>query len=223
MTQWRVVGQADVHFAALAEWCAVKRDGTVVGNLRVTNGAPDDAGVRHVLDDFGVPLDTRSCRALGHPEGTAATKVSYTFQVLHDARQVLKVAPEAVQLGNGLVDGDALRDVDAAFRLWLPAWRAGRRLPSDALHALKGEVDAAGCDEHANCQFTPVPFVTGLSLQVIPAGLMVLCDSLSLHDCSLHVLVVTVGLSDRAEGSWDSRGAVTPWVHCAAGAAIMGG
>src|SRR5690606_1246959 len=60
------------------------------------------------VGDLRVPLHPGPRRALGDPVGAPVARLPHLLEVVHHARQVLEVTPEAEHLGKGLLDGDAL-------------------------------------------------------------------------------------------------------------------
>src|SRR5690242_17528140 len=86
-----------------------------VVHLRAAERAPRDELVRLIVDDLGVPLDGRAGRARRGPVAALLVQHLHGLHVLHEARQVVQVAPEAIQLLRRLVDRDALLDVNAVL------------------------------------------------------------------------------------------------------------
>src|SRR5215207_1452028 len=96
-------------------------------DLRAFERAPRDQLVRAVFGDFGVPLDA-AARRLRDPVRAPLARHRHRFEVAHEARQILEVAPVLVDLFGRGVDDDAL--VHGNLPLFgLRAVAAGAELP----------------------------------------------------------------------------------------------
>src|SRR5205085_3281792 len=69
-----------------------------------------DQTVRNALDDLGLPLDARAERGGGNPARSLAVDLRHRLEMRHELREVLEVAPEAVDVIDRRVDDDALLD-----------------------------------------------------------------------------------------------------------------
>src|SRR5688572_28941670 len=118
----RAVLQPRPHPRAARDLVKVHRSGA--DHVRSFDRAPADHLVRDLVDDLGVPLDVHAGRALRAPARKRVGDAFDGLEVRHEARQILEVAPEAIQLGDGPVDGHAFVDGHAA----LAAERAPRVL-----------------------------------------------------------------------------------------------
>ena len=91
-------------------------------NLASGERAPGEPFAWLLLDDLGIPFD---CPAggLDDPVRTVAGD-THGFDVVHEAREVLEVAPEPIHLLPGSLDGDAFADLQhlvpppAAYRVY---------------------------------------------------------------------------------------------------------
>src|SRR5690348_899729 len=87
------------HFddGAAPAWCGCEVDRTCVIDVGVAHRAPRDELVLFFVDDLCVPGDGAACRGIRGPVGVCQVLHRHGLQVLHKARQVLKVAPETIE------------------------------------------------------------------------------------------------------------------------------
>ena len=113
-------------------------------HVRACERAPSDQLVLLLVINFGVPLDRHARRSFHDPVRALRIIYAHLFDVTHEARQVLEVAPEAEQLCGRAVDRQALLDLDAApgahahVRIHLV-----RRVEADGLIEIAMTCDAA--------------------------------------------------------------------------------
>ena len=74
-----------------------------------SGGDRHDRRLFGVFDDFRVPLHEQAAWPARDPVRTAVTVFSDALQMLHEARQVIELAPEAIHILHGIFEPDASR------------------------------------------------------------------------------------------------------------------
>src|SRR3954466_5517894 len=73
-------------------------------DLRTRQGAPRDELVFNVVMNFGIPFHAHATRSFGYPMGNRVCFRIDRQEVLHYARQILKIAPELIDRGSRFVN-----------------------------------------------------------------------------------------------------------------------
>src|SRR2546423_13938450 len=65
-------------------------------NIRIVDGAPSNQFSREIVDNIGIPFHRSACRTFNHPMATVLAVEVDGLNVLHETREVLKIAHELV-------------------------------------------------------------------------------------------------------------------------------
>jgi len=102
----RIVLQLNLNFGS----AAAGRRLEMHGPRRIHTGAfqrsPSNELVRLLVDNFRVPFHDLAPRTVRDPVGALVIEHRHAMQVAHEARKILQISPEIIQLLLGRVDGD---------------------------------------------------------------------------------------------------------------------
>src|SRR5512132_1962798 len=94
--------------------CLVKVHRTGARHCRARERTPSNHLVLDLVDDLGIPLHARAGGCFRHPVRSLGARHTYRLEVLHEAREILEVTPEAIELLERPTDCDGILHVYAA-------------------------------------------------------------------------------------------------------------
>src|SRR4051812_27352816 len=157
LAPWRAVLQVHGDARAASRSLVIEVDRSGADDIGAFEGAPAEDLVRYLVDDLAVPLDHRAAWPLRPPMRDGVGDAIDRLEVAHELRQVLEVAPEAIELVDGAVERDALEHVEAARSAQDAARVAGRpgRVQADGFVDVAVRGHAAAQEQPADTGVEP--------------------------------------------------------------------
>src|ERR671919_1445125 len=94
----------------------MKENRTGMTNSRARERPPRDSFIFLVIDDVGVPLETKRGWNFCYPMRFVIVRRAHRFEMRHKARQVFKITPERINFLRSFTNGDGFFDLQASFR-----------------------------------------------------------------------------------------------------------
>src|SRR5919202_3931144 len=110
-----IVGKRYPHFHAPSGGSRDETHRTFVIHIGIRQRAPGDQLIRPIFGNLSIPRDRRTCRRFRNPVRAIVTLHLNRLEVVHETREVLEVAPEAIELIGRLVNRYALFYFDAGL------------------------------------------------------------------------------------------------------------
>src|SRR5581483_6068024 len=111
----RAVMEADPHYRSASGRRRLEPHGAGVRGAGVIERPPRELFPGPVGRDLRGPLQARGHRPLRHPAGAALVELVHGLEALHEAREILEAAPEAVALLGRLADRNAELEIDVGL------------------------------------------------------------------------------------------------------------
>src|SRR5687767_13491 len=108
----RIVAEHHPNLGSAAIAYRAEVDRARIAHIRAGKRAPGDELVLDLIVNDGIPFDFRAGWGLRDPTGAGLVDDGDRVQMIHEPRQVLEIAPEAVDLLYRPIDRHALLDLD---------------------------------------------------------------------------------------------------------------
>src|SRR5215469_16769527 len=106
--------KTNVNFGSAIPRSGFEFDRAAMIDVRTGDRMPGEAAILDVFEQLSVPFQRAPERRRSDPVRSPIVKAAHLLQVLHEARQILNLLPEAVDIFWRFVYGHGFRDTDIA-------------------------------------------------------------------------------------------------------------